>query len=305
MAVMRRASKITESKGKKQLVRVRDLVKDGMAPHKAQKLKEEAREKGQCFEHPSFPQDEEEEQFYYVTEVSVTEYNRVEESISVSGKTELEGEALEDMVGANGLLGAGVRAAVPMLAEKNSAAFHQDLSNMLANDKVGKIKLGRQKKEPPAPASGPPPEEVLSTRDIAISTQNDILKEIKEARGFGEIIFAFGICFNSHLSDHPRSTNAQSLPHHVPFRLQIIITRSTFIFQVSKFSKVLMVGIIKMEISAYKQQRCHSCFLSVPNTSRHDCLHFDHMKVRCETSNSLDCLLTLYWHCTKDKPIHD
>ena len=174
---------------------ITNLVKDGMPHHKALKLKNEAKAKGQCYEHPSFPGDEEEEEFYHVTEISVTEINRFQEDIGVTGKLQLDKEALNEFVGEGGILAAGSRAAAPMVASKDAAQFSQELSNLLANEDSGKYKIKKGTRPPATETGDPDPEEELTTRDIAISTTNDILKEIKEARGYWEILGMFVICF--------------------------------------------------------------------------------------------------------------
>ncbi len=79
LIVRRKAAKETLGKGKKSMVKVRDLVGKGMPEKKAKDLRDRKMQKGEACYDPEFPDDQEEIMFWLTTEISFENTNRTEE----------------------------------------------------------------------------------------------------------------------------------------------------------------------------------------------------------------------------------
>ena len=97
--------------------------------------------------------------------------------MSVTATADADGAELEDLVGDEGILCAGLHVAVPGVSNKNQMGFAEGLANLVTNEGTGKLKLHAKPKEP-QPATEVP---VLSPKQIAMGVCEDIQKEIKEA----------------------------------------------------------------------------------------------------------------------------
>ena len=183
MIVKRRASKITESLGKKTLVKVRTLVKEGMPLAKAVQLKERKKAAGMGQYDPEFPDDNDEYMFWVTSEVSRSNYNRTEESMEAEGKKELDDAEAEDLLGDDGILAAGINVAGPGVSDKNAAAFAESMTNLLANDSTGQTKLAKIPKTVPQtePAE-------MTPKSIALAKCEEMMKEMKEAHQFNLVL---------------------------------------------------------------------------------------------------------------------
>lgn len=141
--VQRRASKKTQALGKKQLVKVRDLVRQGMPEKKAKALRDKRKTQGLLMDDPEFPGDEEESQFWHTVEISRSNINETEESLSANGKKTLNDEEADELLGEDGILGAGLQVSSFGVKDKDMASFSESMANMLSNDGNGKLKLDK------------------------------------------------------------------------------------------------------------------------------------------------------------------
>ena len=180
----RSAAKLTEAVGEKRLVKVRDLVRDGMPLERAVALREKRKRENLCVVDPDFPDVEEEIQFWHTTKVSASTINRTEESMTVAGTADVEGAELEDLVGDEGILCAGLHVAVPGVSNKNQMAFAEGLANLVTNEGTGKLKLTAKPKEPQNVTDVP----VLTPKQIAMGVCEDIQKEIKDAHNLEMVL---------------------------------------------------------------------------------------------------------------------
>lgn len=179
LLVKRSAAKITESTGEKSLVKVRDLVAQGMPLERAIALREKRKKENLVVPDADFPDVEDELSFWHTTKVSAATINRTEEIMSVEGRAQLDGADLEEVIGDDGVLCAGLHVAAPGVGQKNQMSFAESLGNLVANDGTGKLKLTAKPKIPVNT------EEVQdqTPRQIAMGVCDDIQKEIKEAQG--------------------------------------------------------------------------------------------------------------------------
>jgi len=194
LLIDRRAEKVTESKGKKQMVKVRTLVNEGMPLKKAEALKERRKSQGLCYEDPDFPGDKDEELFWHTVEISSTELNRTTEGMGVSGQQALDQAELEELTGSGGILAAGLRAAAPMVCDKHSASFAESMTNMISTDDTGKLKLTLKKDKVVTTSE---PRQANDTVKIANALCDSVLAEIKEASGFELVLTAKKVCAES------------------------------------------------------------------------------------------------------------
>ena len=185
LEVQRRASKLTESVGEKRLVKVRDLVRDGMPLERALALREKRKKENLCQNDPDFPEVEEEIQFWHTTKVAASTINRTEESMTVSGTADVAGAELEDLVGDEGILCAGLHVAVPGVSNKNQMAFAEGLANLVTNEGTGKLKLH---KVVPKDEEKPKEVVVVTPKQIAMGVCEDIQKEIKDAHNLEMVL---------------------------------------------------------------------------------------------------------------------
>lgn len=177
LCVKRNASKLTEAVGEKRLVKVRDLVRDGMPLERALSLREKRKRENLCVADADFPDVDEEIQFWHTTKVAASTINRTEESMSVTATADVDGAELEELVGDDGILCAGLHVAAPGVSNKNQMAFAEGLANLITNEGTGKLKLTAKPKEPQSSTDVP----VLTPKQIAMGVCEDIQKEIKEA----------------------------------------------------------------------------------------------------------------------------
>ena len=206
MVVKRRAAKVTEALGKKQLVKVRTLVLQGMPQKKAEDLRDRKKAAGLgCFD-PEFPDDMDEYQFWTTVEVSRSNVNRAEESMEAAGVKTLNDDEAEELLGEDGILGAGMQVAAPGVTDKNAASFAEGMANLLTNEGSGTVKLI---KPPKAPAEAQPVEDATA-KDIAKAKCEEIAKEMKDAQ-------QFDLVMTSH--DIDQST-AKGMRHHAEFMSQ-------------------------------------------------------------------------------------
>ena len=204
-----KAAKLTEAVGKKQLVKVRDLVRDGMPLKKAEEIRDRRKLAGQTVADPDFPDDAEEVKFWYVVEVSSAEINRTEESMAIKGEAVLDKAQLEEIAGENGLLSAGLRVAAHGISDNNFVAFAEESANLLSNEGTGgKAKLTRTK---PTKAvideTGDGALQAATPRELAQSACDQVSKDMKDAEGYAMIISAHGLC----------NETAQSMKAHAEF----------------------------------------------------------------------------------------
>lgn len=184
LAVKRSAAKLTESVGEKRLVKVRDLVRDGMPLERALSLREKRKRENLCVADADFPDVEDEIQFWHTTKVAASTINRTEESMSVTATADVDGAELEDLVGDEGILCAGLHVAAPGVSNKNQMAFAEGLANLVTNEGTGKLKLTAKPKEPQSTTDVP----VLTPKQIALGVCEDIQKEIKEAHNLEMVL---------------------------------------------------------------------------------------------------------------------
>jgi len=177
LSVKRMASKLTEAVGEKRLVKVRDLVRDGMPLERALSLREKRKRENLCVADADFPDVDEEIQFWHTTKVAASTINRTEESMSVTATADVDGAELEELVGDDGILCAGLHVAAPGVSNKNQMAFAEGLANLITNEGTGKLKLTAKPKESQSSTDVP----VLTPKQIAMGVCEDIQKEIKEA----------------------------------------------------------------------------------------------------------------------------
>lgn len=190
-----KAAKITEAVGKKQLVKVRDLVQGGMPQNKAEAIRDKRKAANQTQPDLDFPDDPDELRFWYVVEVSTADINRTEESMEIEGRADLDHEQLEDIGGGDGILAAGLRVAAPGVNDKDALSFAEDTLALLSNEGTGgKVKLTRAK--PKAENTGGGEEVVVpaTARELAQSACDQVMKEMKDAEGYSVIINAHGLC---------------------------------------------------------------------------------------------------------------
>ena len=183
-SVKRKASKLTEALGEKCLVKVRDLVRDGMPLERALSLRDKRKKENLCVADPDFPDIEDEIQFWHTTKVAASTINRTEESMSVTGTAEVEGNELTALIGDDGVLCAGLHVAAPGVSVKNQMAFAESLGNLVTNEGTGKLKLTAKPKEVTKVVDVP----VLTPKQIAMGVCDDIQKEIKEAHNLEMVL---------------------------------------------------------------------------------------------------------------------
>ena len=133
-SVKRNVAKLTEALGEKSLVKVRDLVKDGMPLERALAFREKRKKENLCVADAGFPDIEDEISFWHTTKVATSTINRTEKSMEVKGTTDVQGAELEDLIGDEGVLCAGLHVAVPGVATKNQMAFAESLGNLVTNE---------------------------------------------------------------------------------------------------------------------------------------------------------------------------
>jgi len=208
LQVTRKASKITKSEVEKSMLKVRDLVRNGMPKEKAEQIRDRRRAQNLAEWDPDFPKDIDEMRFWYDSKISTTEGNHTEEGMSTTGAMALDDEMAEQVLGDGGILQAGLRASAPGVAEEHQLSFAENMSNVLTNETCGKLKLTKSAKpETPKPdadaangvssdADGPKSKEMVQTetKKIVLSKLDEINKEIKEATSLELMLKAHSIC---------------------------------------------------------------------------------------------------------------
>jgi len=154
-------------------------------------------------EDPDFPGDNDELMFYYTWEVSVAEINRTDEGMEAKGATAMDQGQLDDLIGDNGILCNGLRAAAPGVADKHSAAFAEGMSNLVATDGTGgktkllKLKdLQKEEDKKKADEERKKAENVDEDdpKEIAASRLEDIQKDIRDARQYSLVLDSKNVC---------------------------------------------------------------------------------------------------------------
>ena len=191
LSITRRATKLTESKGTKSMIKMRDLTSKGMPYEKAKALRDKRKAQGLAEWDVDFPEDPEEMKFWQTTEISSTEINRTEESIEINAKKDMSdlGE-IEEYIGSDGILAAGMRVASSGISDKNAASFAESMTNMLAADSEMKVKMKAVVRV--TAQSAAPPE--MTDKEIAGLKSEEIKKESTVARAYGMTLSAHKIC---------------------------------------------------------------------------------------------------------------
>lgn len=202
--VERKSSKVTEANGTKSLVRMRDLIRNGMPEARAKDLLQRRKAAGQAYKDEDYPDVEEEMTFWYTTDTSYSEKNRVSEEMKVSGEAELSSADAEMIIGDDGILAAGARAAAPLLADKHQMSFAESMSNMLGNDASGRTRY-TVPKPGEATGTGTGTNTGTGTGDAGTNTKHtlpkvvaaklqELQKEIKEATDLQLVLEAHNVC---------------------------------------------------------------------------------------------------------------
>jgi len=203
--VERKAGKKTEVKGKRMLVKVRDLVAKGMPESTAIELRNKRKAENLTVVDDDFPDRLDELQFWHTVEVSASNINYTDENNRAEAKTELDADMMDDLLGENGLLANDMRVAIPGLADTNAQhAFGDAIANLtgvnMKNVKSEEEKAkekeekDRKKKEEEERKRKEKQEKVLTIPEIVQSALDGVKKELAEARVLELQLNAHQVC---------------------------------------------------------------------------------------------------------------